>query len=78
MGQLKYVNFENVGLVIFQATMSHRDMVGLIGDTPVSAGFVFADELNPPSCTGRSTSLGLKACHQDTETLRRKLGFESP
>ena len=77
MAKLKYINFEHVGLVIFETTVNHDVMKQLVGHKAISAGFCSLpsnDELgNEPHCFGKSTSLGLVSSEKDTERLKMLL-----
>lgn len=73
MSRMKYINFKNIGIVIFGGHVSHSDMAQLIGDKPVSAGFFNAGDTDYVSCYGESVSLKLTSDPADTEQLRRIL-----
>lgn len=77
MERFKYIYFENVGLVIFEAGNNHQRMASLIRDTPISAGFIFLPGKNACNneahCFGRSESLNLDSREEDTRLLRIKL-----
>lgn len=76
-GKMKYINFKNIGLVIFETTVTHSDMKNMIGMEPISAGFCSMpnkDECgNEARCFGESVSLKLSSTPEDTETLKRRL-----
>jgi hypothetical protein len=59
---MKYINFENVGIVIFDNSVSHRDMAQLIGQKVNSAGTF---RCNDPRCYGESTSLKVESSEED-------------
>jgi hypothetical protein len=40
MSKVKYINFENLGMVIFENQINHAEMASRLNDTPISAGFV--------------------------------------
>lgn len=77
MSRLKYVNFEHVGIVIFEEHVDHGEMAQRIGAKPVSAGFVSLplvdSDGNEAACFGESVSLGLASMEADTALLRRRL-----
>jgi hypothetical protein len=78
MAKLKYINFEHIGLVIFETTVGHDTMRQLVGHTATSAGFCQFpydpdDPDRSPVCFGESVSLKLKATDEDTKTLQRCL-----
>jgi hypothetical protein len=77
MAKLKYINFEHIGLVIFETAIGHDTMKQLVGHTAISAGFCqfpHKDECgNEASCFGESVSLKLKATDEDTKLLQRRL-----
>lgn len=75
--ELKYINFEHIGLVIFEPTVEHRQMQLIVGRKALSAGFCSfpnEDEVgNQPRCYGKSTSLNLDSSPKDTPALKRLL-----
>lgn len=77
MAKLKYINFEHIGLVIFETTISHDTMRQLVGHNAISAGFCSfpnKDECgNEARCFGKSASLKLESTKEDTKTLQRCL-----
>lgn len=77
MAKLKYINFEHIGLVIFEEFVQHATMKQLVGHKAISAGFVsfpHKDEGGTEAhCYGESVSLKLKATDEDTKTLQRRL-----
>jgi hypothetical protein len=78
MAKLKYINFEHIGLVIFETTVGHDTMRQLVGHKAESAGFCQfpydpEDPDTAPCCFGESVSLQLKATDEDTATLLRRL-----
>ena len=74
---MKYIKFKNMGLVCFQVHISHAEMARRIKDTPVSAGFAYADESfndGKPFCSGKSASLKIKSEEdEDSFILSRAL-----
>ena len=71
MARMKYVNFGEFGIVVFEEQIEHNAMVRLIGKDAVSAGFVSADP-DCITCFGESVSLKLKCTLKDTERLQRQ------
>ena len=75
--ELKYINFDHIGLVIFDTTVGHDTMRQLIGHPAISAGFCSfpAEDVhgNAAKCYGRSTSLRLDSDPEDTAALQRML-----
>jgi len=75
--KVKYINFEHIGLVMFEGTIDHSSMAKNIGFKVLSAGFVnlpFEDSLgNKPTCFGKSVSLNVESSPKDTEILQRLL-----
>lgn len=67
---MKYIRFQTLGIVMFEDQQTHAEMAERLGDTPVSAGFVYADAVQ---CYGESASLDIAAdAHGDT---RRATAF---
>ena len=77
MARMKYINFEHIGLVIFEDAVQHSTMRQLVGHKPLSAGFCslpHEDECgNKACCYGESVSLNLKSKEADTKLLQRRL-----
>jgi hypothetical protein len=78
MAKLKYINFENLGIIIFEEHVEHAILASKMGDKPISAGFVSLpdkDECgNKASCYGESVSLNIKSRPlEDTNLLQRRL-----
>lgn len=65
---MKYINFENSGIVVFETHNSHKEISILFNDKPLSAGFV-NDRFE---CYGESETLGIKSLAHDTYTLKRR------
>lgn len=70
----KYINFKNLGIIMFPDTVDHDWMARQIGQEVVGAGFVFLDIAK---CYGESITLGLRATEADTKLLRRQTYYES-
>lgn len=73
MLELKYINYDLLGPVVFLPTMQHRRMDEIVsqgnpGDVPLTAGFVRLIN-NRFHVYGESESLGLKSDSQDAELL---------
>jgi hypothetical protein len=64
---LKYIHFENIGLIIFDESISHIEMKRLVGRKAISAGF-FACEA--PRCFGKSDTLQLRSQIEDAERFK--------
>ncbi len=79
MSRLKYIHFENLGIIIFPEAIEHYKMASWLKDEPISAGFVFIPEKddcgNIAHCYGESVSLNLKSKDIDTKLLKRMLSF---
>lgn len=77
MTDLKYINFKQLGIVIFDHLVDHSVLAARIADEPLSAGFVRIpnkDEAgNEIKCYGKSVSLNIKADERDTDMLRRRI-----
>ncbi|MCI4435662.1 MAG: hypothetical protein JHC33_02455 [Ignisphaera sp.] len=75
MSKFKYINFENLGMVIFENQINHAEMASWLNDTPISAGFVSLpnkdENGNIAHCYGESISLRLESRKEDTELLQR-------
>lgn len=75
--KMKYINFENIGLVIFETNVNHDSMRQLVGHNAISAGFCSfpnKDENgNEARCYGRSTTLRLDSAPEDTQRLQQIL-----
>lgn len=65
---MKYINFENSGIVVFETHNSHAEVSKLFNDKPLSAGFV-NDRFE---CYGESETLGVKSLSHDTYTLKSR------
>jgi len=65
---MKYINFEKYGIVIFEPSNTHKEISILFNDKPLSAGFVN----NKFECYGESETLGIKSLAHDTYTLKRR------
>jgi len=65
---IKYINFEKHGIVIFEPSNSHREIANLFNDKPLSAGFVN----ERMECYGESETLKIKSLAHDTYTLKRR------
>lgn len=65
MAKMKYITFENLGIVIFDEAINHKEMAAWLRDKPISAGFVFLPNRdtkgNEVHCFGKSTSLNLES-----------------
>jgi len=73
---MKYIRFEDQGLVIFEERLRHSDVADKFApDKPLSAGSVAGDDLNEPRCLGESATLKLVSNPEDTALLRRRLEF---
>ena len=64
---MKYINFENIGLVIFEESIPHIEMKRLIGQKAISAGF-FACEA--PRSFGKSEGLQRRSRAEDAELFK--------
>ncbi len=64
---MKYINFENIGLVIFEESIPHIEMKRLIGQKAISAGF-FACEA--PRSFGKSDTLQRHSRTEDAERFK--------
>lgn len=77
MAKLKYINFEHIGLVIFEESVQHYNMQQIVGHKALSAGFCSfpnKDECgNEAQCFGKSVSLNLSSTEEDTKRLQRRL-----
>ena len=75
MSNMKYIRFEEMGIVIFESHIPHDVMARRFQEQPISAGFVFLpnnDECgNKATCYGESVSLNLKSTEADTKRLQR-------
>lgn len=61
---MKYINFDNVGLVIFGPHIQHSSMAMMINDKPISAGKIQIND-DRVYTIGDSVSLGLTSDPQD-------------
>jgi hypothetical protein len=69
---MKYIKFENLGLVLFGHSIKHFDFAQKVDDKPISAGFVKTDMYSDTkTCEGHSTTLGIGAQEEDTELLNQ-------
>ena len=64
---MKYINFEKVGLVIFDESIDHIAMKKLIGEKAISAGF-FACEA--PRCFGKSQTVNRQSRPEDADLFK--------
>ncbi len=64
---MKYINFKNLGIVIFEDSITHIEMKRQLGDRAISAGFVTVDS---PVCSGRSGTLQLESRSEDADRIR--------
>ncbi len=64
---MKYINFKNLGVVIFENSISHIEMKCKLGDRAISAGFVTVDS---PVCSGMSATLQLESRSEDADRIR--------
>ena len=64
---MKYINFKNLGIVIFEDSISHIEMKCKLGDRAVSAGFVTMDS---PVCSGMSGTLQLESRSEDADRIK--------
>lgn len=64
---MKYVNHEDLGIVIFPNVTSHAKMARMLGGRITSAGFV---DMGTGECFGRSETLNLNSDEKDTRLLR--------
>ena len=72
MSDMKYIRFEDMGIIIFGSHIPHTTMKQLINDEVVSAGFVSLSDKNA-SCYGESVGLDVKSDEQDTKLLCKML-----
>jgi hypothetical protein len=77
---MKYINFEDLGIVIFEPHIDHDDMQRTIDRPALSAGFVSVgdfDDGDKVKCYGRSSTLNLASDPVgDTAILRRRFNLE--
>lgn len=78
--QMKYLMYDVAGSerpIIFAADMAHADMHSMIGGAfkLLGAGFVSSQNC-PPRAYGRSTTLGIASRPEDSDVIRRHLGWE--
>lgn len=66
---MKYINFKDLGIIIFGDHIKHDAMKALIGKEVISAGtFIAAPE--EARCCGESISLGVKSKPEDTAWIK--------
>jgi hypothetical protein len=79
----KYVNFEDVGFVVWRRTHdlwhSHvgKFVQSRCGDNIISAGFVGFGDNGVPVCYGMSESLDVVSQPGDSEALAKQLGIKT-
>ena len=73
MSNMKYINFENIGIVIFPELIQHSDMAQIVGHKAISAGFFNVADADDAHCFGKSVSLGIASRPEDTKELQRNL-----
>lgn len=77
MSKMKYIRFEDSGIVIFQEFIEHLTMASKFkSDKVISAGFVSFDGMNIMKCYGESLSLGVKAHELDTEKVNKIFSWQ--
>lgn len=64
---MKYINFERLGLVIFEESIAHIEMKRMIGEKAISAGF-FACEA--PRSFGKSDTLQRQSRSEDADRFK--------
>lgn len=71
----KYVNFSNMGIILFPDTITHRWMADRFpAQEVVGAGFVSLDTMK---CYGYSSSLDVASTEADTKLLRCQTYYEA-
>jgi len=73
MTDLKYINFDTIGIVIFETHVDHAQMARAMGYIPLSAGFVHIDQ-SGSRCYGKSISLNLESWPKDSVLLNKRIG----
>ena len=76
---MKYVRHETKGFFIFpeSSDVIHAEVGCMLGlEGLLSAGFIMF-YCGAPTCYGRSESLNLGVRDDDTDALRKQLGFEA-
>lgn len=75
MSKMKYIRFEEMGIVIFESHIPHDVMARRLQEKPISAGFVNFPESDKygtkATCYDESVSLNLKSTEADTNRLQR-------
>ena len=76
---MKYINFENNGFVLFERHQNHSDIAQKFpNDKILSAGFVgMSVDEDQIQCSGESVTLKTKSQVSDRERLYRKLSIYS-
>lgn len=71
--ELKYINFDGLGVVIFPRSENHNDMARRIGKDVLGAGFVSTSGKTDSGleCYGRSISLRIGSTLEDQKALDR-------
>lgn len=64
---MKYVNHEDLGIIIFPPSVTHKQIAEMLGGRILSAGFV---DMAPCNCFGESVSLGIAANTNDIALLK--------
>lgn len=65
---MKYINFKELGIIIFPDDIEHIRMAKVIGRKALSAGFVKCKE---PECFGVSGSLHIESDPEDSLILTK-------
>lgn len=74
MSKMKYIRFEDSGIIIFSDYIAHQDMAAKFhGEKPISAGFFNVMDADDVQCYGESVGLGLKSDPKDVLVLQRYL-----
>lgn len=66
---MKYIRFQNLGMVVFEDSISHIDMKCRLGDRALSAGFFTCEA---PVCSGMSGTLNLESRSEDADRLKTR------
>ena len=74
MSTMKYVRFENAGIIIVESHIKHSEIKSpYYNDTAISAGFFNIQDAQDADLYGESVSLKLSSKEGDVKRLRRNL-----
>ncbi len=68
---MKYIHFKNLGVVIFEDSISHIEMKCKLDDRALSAGFFTCEA---PVCSGMSGTLQLESRSEDAARIKNHAG----